>query len=99
MDDQELLIEAAGLPTMYFDGFGGFRKINGVLRCVGFIIDSGAQMNFIVSLAGAEASIVDAKRALEEKLQPLAAQVWRGCELLIDEPSPSHSRRPCWRPS
>lgn len=67
MNDEELLIEAAGLPTMYFDGFGGFRKINGVLRCVGFVIDSGAQMNFVVSLAGAEASVIEAKRVLDEK--------------------------------
>jgi hypothetical protein len=67
MNDEELLLQAAGLPTVYFDGFGAFRKINGVLRCVGFITDSGAQMNLIVSLLGAEASIVEAKRVLDEK--------------------------------
>jgi hypothetical protein len=67
MNDEELLVEAAGLPTMYFDGFGAFRKINGVLRCVGFIVDSGAQMNFVVSLAGAEASLIEARRVLDEK--------------------------------
>jgi len=66
MNDEELLRQAAIVPTMYFDGFGAFRKINGVLRCVGFTIGSGAQMNLIVSLIGAEAGNKEARRVLEE---------------------------------
>ncbi|KRQ94959.1 hypothetical protein CQ12_38145 [Bradyrhizobium jicamae] len=52
---------------MYFDGFGAFRKINGVLRCVGYVLGSGAQLNVIVSLTGAEAANAEARRVLEEK--------------------------------
>lgn len=67
MEDEELLLQAAEKPTSYVDGFGAFRKINGVLRCVGYIIGSGAQMNLIVSLAGAEAANSEARRILDEK--------------------------------
>lgn len=67
MTDEELLMQAAGLQTVYVDGFGAFRKINGLLRCIGYVIDNGAQMNLIVSISGAEASIVEAKRVLDEK--------------------------------
>ncbi|GEC56805.1 hypothetical protein BEL01nite_58480 [Bradyrhizobium elkanii] len=67
MEDEELLLQAANAPTMYFDGFGAFRKINGVLRCVGYVLGSGAQLNVIVSLTGAEAANAEARRVLEEK--------------------------------
>jgi hypothetical protein len=67
MNDEELLRQAASVPTFYFDGFGAFRKINGVLRCAGFVIGGGVQLNLIVSLNGAEAALVDAKRALDAK--------------------------------
>jgi hypothetical protein len=67
MTDEELLLNATGLQTMYFDGFGAFRKINGVLRCIGYIIDNGAQMNVVVSLSGAKNAIIEANRVLEEK--------------------------------
>jgi len=67
MNDEELLVQATGMQTVYVDGFGAFRKINGVLRCIGFTIDGGAQLNLIVSLVGAESSIVEARRALDEK--------------------------------
>jgi len=66
MNDKELLFQAAGTQTIYVDGFGAFRKVNGVLRCVGFTIDGGAQLNLIVSLIGAEAGIADARRTLDE---------------------------------
>ncbi|MCK1322116.1 hypothetical protein IVA94_14690 [Bradyrhizobium sp. 156] len=65
--DEELLMQAAAMPTVYVDGFGAFRKINGVLRCVGYVLGSGAQLNLIVSLTGAETSTIEAKRVLEEK--------------------------------
>jgi hypothetical protein len=67
MNDEELLRQAASVPTFYFDGFGAFRKINGVLRCAGFVIGSGAQLNLVVSLSGAEASLVEARKALDTK--------------------------------
>jgi hypothetical protein len=67
MNDEELLLQAASVSTMYFDGFGAFRKINGVLRCVGYTIGSGAQLNLIVSLTGAEVGIAEARRILDEK--------------------------------
>lgn len=66
MNDKELLFQATGMQTIYVDGFGAFRKVNGVLRCVGFTIDGGAQLNLIVSLIGAEAGIADARRTLDE---------------------------------
>ncbi|MCS3692031.1 hypothetical protein ABIF07_001053 [Bradyrhizobium elkanii] len=67
MDDEELLVQAANAPTIYCDGFGAFRQINGALRCVGYVIGSGAQVNLIISIAGAEAANAEAKRVLEEK--------------------------------
>jgi hypothetical protein len=66
MNDEELLIQAAGLQTFYLDGFGAFRKINGVLRCVGYVIGNGAQINLIISLAGAEAGNKEVRRILDE---------------------------------
>ena len=67
MEDDELLLQAANVATMYFDGFGAFRKINGVLRCVGYVIGGGAQLNLIISLTGADAANIEARRVLEEK--------------------------------
>jgi len=67
MNDKELLAQAANVQTVYFDGLGAFRKINGVLRCVGYVIDGGAQMNLLVSLAGAEAANAEARRILDQK--------------------------------
>lgn len=67
MTDDELMLQAAGLPTVYLDGFGAFRNINGVLRCIGFVVGSGAQLNLLVSLVGAEAGIAEARRVLDEK--------------------------------
>jgi hypothetical protein len=67
MNDEELLQQAAGTPTVYLDGFGAFRKINGVLRCVGYVIESGAQLNLVVSLSGVENGITEARRVLDEK--------------------------------
>jgi len=66
MDDEELLVQAANAPTIYCDGFGAFRKINGALRCVGYVLGSGAQVNLIISLTGAEAANTEARRILEE---------------------------------
>ena len=80
MNDEELLLQAANCPTMYFDGFGNYRKINGVLRSIGFIIGSGAQLNLVVSLAGAEAANRETRRTLDE--QPVKGlSIWRGASV------------------
>lgn len=80
MTDEELLNEAANCPTMYFDGFGGYRKINGVLRSVGYIIGSGAQLNLITSLAGAEMANRTAREILDEKATK-GLHIWGGSAL------------------
>jgi hypothetical protein len=67
MTDEELLLQAANVPTVFVDGFGGYRKINGVLRCIGYVIGSGAQFNLVMSLAGAEATNRMTREALDEK--------------------------------
>jgi hypothetical protein len=67
MNDEELLLQASAMPTVYLDGIGAFRKINGVLRCVGYVIGNGAQINLIISLAGAEAANKEARGILDEK--------------------------------
>ena len=66
MNEEELAAESGSVPTMYFDGFGYFRKINGVLRCVGFVLGGGAQLNLIVSLTGAGLASTETKRVLDE---------------------------------
>lgn len=77
MNEEELLRQAASVPTFYFDGFGAFRKINGVLRCAGFVIGGGVQLNLIVSLNGAEAALADARKALDAKEASNAATMER----------------------
>jgi len=80
MNEEELLRQAANAPTMYFDGFGAYRKINGVIRSVGFIIGSGAQLNLVVSLVGAEVANRESRRVLDE--DPVKGlQIWRGAAL------------------
>jgi hypothetical protein len=66
MNEEELLRQAASAPTMYFDGLGCFRNINGVLRCVGYVLGAGAQLNLLISLTGAKASNEEVRRLLEE---------------------------------
>lgn len=80
MSDEELLLQSKNAPTMYFDGFGSYRRINGVLRCIGYIIGSGAQLNLVVSLAGAEAANKETRRALDEKAT-LGIHIWNGTGL------------------
>jgi hypothetical protein len=66
MNDEELLQQAANCPTVYLDGFGAYRNINGVLRCVGFILQSGAQLNLVISLVGADRANRETRRILDE---------------------------------
>jgi hypothetical protein len=80
MNDEDLLEQAVNCPTVYFDGLGAFRNINGVLRYVGFIIGSGAQMNLLVSLTGAEAANRETRRVLDER-PAKRADIWRGPNL------------------
>lgn len=80
MTDKELLLQATGSPTFYVDGFGAYRTINGVLRCIGYVIGSGAQLNLIMSLAGAEATNRMTRQALDEK-PTKGIHIWEGAGL------------------
>lgn len=66
MRDEELLEQAMRLPLVYCDGFGAYRKINGVLRCVGFVLQGGATLNLAVSLTGADQAQLDTHHVLHE---------------------------------
>lgn len=80
MTDEELLLQAANVPTTYVDGFGAYRTINGVLRCIGYVIGSGAQLNLVMSLAGAEATNRMTRHALDEKATK-GIHIWEGVGL------------------
>jgi hypothetical protein len=80
MRDEELLEQAMGLPVLYFDGFGAYRKLNGVLRYVGYTLDLGATANLIVSLAGADQAIRATRFALDAK-PPKTIESWNGSAL------------------
>jgi hypothetical protein len=67
MTDQELIEQAQSLPLIYCDGFGAYRKVNGILRCVGYILQGGATLNLAISLIGADAAQVETQRALHEE--------------------------------
>lgn len=77
MTDKDLIEQAANLTPIYVDGFGAFRKINGVLRCIGYVLETGAHLNLIVSLAGADQAQIETQRVLRE--QPTSSiQIWSG---------------------
>lgn len=80
MNEQDLLLQSASVSTMYFDGFSCFRKVNGVLRCVGYVLDGGPQLNLIVSLAGADQANHDTRRILDEK-PTKGIHIWTGTSL------------------
>jgi hypothetical protein len=80
MNDQELIDQSINLLPIYCDGFGGFRKINGVLRCVGFVLQGGATLNLIVSLAGADQAQIDIRRVLREN-PAKGVTIWNGASL------------------
>lgn len=77
MTDEELIEQAQGLPLIYCDGFGAYRKVNGILRCVGFIIQGGPVLNLAVSLVGADAAQADTKRTLREE-PTKCLSIWSG---------------------
>ncbi|MCR6734473.1 MAG: hypothetical protein NVV83_10495 [Afipia sp.] len=80
MTDEELLNQAPHLPTMYFDGFGAYRKVNGVLRCIGYVLHGGPNLNLIISLAGADMAQLETRRVLSEE-PTKAIHIWDGTEL------------------
>jgi hypothetical protein len=80
MTDQDLMEQAPGLPVFYCDGYGAYRKHNGVLRCVGYTLELGAQCNLITSLAGAEQAIRALRFALDEK-SAKTIENWNGARL------------------
>jgi hypothetical protein len=81
MTDEELRAQAPGLPVLYFDGYGAFEKVNGVLRCVGWTFGLGGQYNIISSLAGADIAIKDAALALREVKPAACIKIWNGTAL------------------
>jgi hypothetical protein len=81
MTDEELRAQAPGLPVLYFDGYGNFQKVNGVLRCVGWTIGLGGQFNIISSLAGAEIGCREAQRAMAETKPSKCIHIWNGTAL------------------
>lgn len=74
MTDEELLEAAVRLPILYFDGYGAYQRINGVLRCVGYDLRAGPQYNLVTSLVGAEQANRDTRRCLDEK--PIKGVIW-----------------------
>jgi len=80
MTDEELLAQASALVPIYCDGFGAFRKLNGVFRCIGYELVGGANLNLIVSLDGAERGTCAARIALDEKPTP-SLRIWNGAKL------------------
>ncbi len=76
MTDEELLEQAQVLPLVYCDGFGAYRKVNGVLRCIGFIMQGGATLNLAVSLAGAVQGNAETTRVLADR--SVTVGVWSG---------------------
>jgi len=81
MDDLELIAQATSLVPVYVDGFGAFRKANGVFRAVGYVLDSGAALNLIVSLAGADLANRESRRVLDAKAATSALRIWNGAAL------------------
>jgi hypothetical protein len=80
MTDAELISQATALTPIYIDGFGAFRKTNGVFRAVGFVLDTGAVLNLVVSLAGADLANRESRRVLDER-PTKATGVWSGSAL------------------
>ena len=65
MTDEELREAAPSLPVLYFDGFGYYRKCNGLLRCVGYTLGVGPQYNLVTNLTGADATNKIIRRILD----------------------------------
>jgi hypothetical protein len=81
MTDDDLISQSTNVPTLYFDGFAAFRKMNGVLRCIGYVFEGGAQLNIIVSLAGADAANRENRRVLDSKEATKCLAIWSGTGL------------------
>jgi hypothetical protein len=79
MTDEELLAQAPALPVLYFDGFGAYRKVNGLLRCVGYTLELGAQYNLMTSLVGAEEGNRIVRSVLDAPTKGIA--IWSGATL------------------
>lgn len=77
-NEEELLAQAANLTPIYVDGFTCYRVVNGVMRCVGFLIDGGAQLNLIISIAGADAANRENRHALDRGEPTKCITIWSG---------------------
>jgi hypothetical protein len=81
VSEEDLLLQAPTLPVLYFDGFGAFRKMNGLLRCVGFTLELGAQYNVLISLTGADVANRATRAVLDQKPVAPAITMWNGISL------------------
>lgn len=81
MQDEDLITEAQCLPLVYCDGFGAFRKINGVLRCVGYVLQGGVSLNLAVSLIGADQAHLDMARVIASAEPVKCIAIWKGSKL------------------
>lgn len=80
MTDEELMALSIGMPITYCDGFGAYRQVNGLLRCVGYALNSGIQLNLAVSLIGANHAQAETRRVLNEE-PSRCLQIWNGMNL------------------
>lgn len=77
MKDDDLIEQAMNLPLIYCDNFGAFREINGLLRCVGYVIQGGATLNLACSLSGAEHTQQETHRILRASAsKPIYIRDW-----------------------
>lgn len=81
MTDNELIEQAAFLPLTYCDNFGGFRKVNGLIRLVGFVFQGGVTLNLACSVGGAEVGHRETARILHEVESVKSLHFWRGHEM------------------
>lgn len=81
MTDEDLLAQSGSLPTMYFDGFGNFQRVNGVLRCIGYVLQTGANLNLVVSLTGADQAQIETARILRDQEPVKGFRIWAGAKL------------------
>lgn len=82
--DDIAIEEPHSVREYYCDGFGTFRKINGVLRCTGYVIETAphgsiriATVKLIISLAGANQAQMEARRVLDET-PTKGIHIWQG---------------------
>jgi hypothetical protein len=79
--DEDLIEQAMNMPLTYCDGFGAYRKVNGVLRTIGFVLQGGANLNLACSLVGADDAQAATAKALRLKEPAKGITIWNGTNL------------------